>query len=277
MRPSPATGSYGVDGVTSYAVGDELYTFLNIGENVDPNSLGMVDISSDEVEEKDNGTVQSFADGGNVVHYVFIVDASGSMKRYISRINTFAEELYDSTEGKSFYTLATFGERFDVIKEKMTDVNTLTHEIENVLYNEQYTDPYTAVISAKTWLDSYEIKAGDIVELILITDGEPDLMTRTERVLAPKAQDTIEGSGSLCLTHFAPMHGTEKAEEVFLNDYRGIHSTVKDENEAKVPQMRYPIHWMHFGMLENRLKNEAPDSFSYNIQHDRKSYREGNR
>ena len=264
--PSRAAGSYSVDGVTSYAVGDELYTFLNIGENVDPNSL-MVDISSDEVERKTNGTVQSFADSGNSVHYVFIVDASGSMKRYISRINAFAEELYDSTEGKSFYTLATFGERFDVIKEKMTDVNTLTHEMENVLFNEQYTDPYTAVISAKTWLDSYEIKAGDIVELILITDGEPDLKDKDrESKLAPKAQDTIEGSWEFVFNTLCTDAWTEKAEEVFLNDYRGVHSTVKDENEAKSAADEISDSLDALWYAETALKNKAPDSFSYTFR-----------
>lgn len=264
--PSYAAGSYSVDGVTTYAVGDELYTFLNIGENVDANSL-MVDISSDEVERKVNGSVQSFADSGNAVHYVFIVDASGSMKRYISRINAFAEELYDSTEGKSFYTLATFGERFDVIKEKMTDVNTLTHEIENVLYNEQYTDPYTAVISAKTWLDSYEIKAGDVVELILVTDGEPDLKDKDrESKLAMKAQDVIDGSWEFVFNTLCTDAWTEKAEDVFLSDDRGAHSTVKDEDEAKSAADEISDSLAELWYAETALKNKAPDTFSYTFR-----------
>ncbi len=264
--PVSAAGSYTARGMMSYAVGDELFTLLDLGEDIDAKSL-IVDISSDDIERKNTGSVNRFSDSGNSVHYLFIVDASGSMKRYLGRINAFAEELYDSTESKSFYTLATFGERFDVIKEKMTDVNTLTHEIENVIYNEQYTDPYTAVVSAKTWLDSYDIKQGDIVEIILITDGEPDLKDKDrESKLADKAKESIEGSWGYIFNTLCTDEWTETAEDVFLSDDRGSHFTVKDEDEAKdaADSVSQSLDTLWFS--ETDLRDKAPDSFSYTFR-----------
>ena len=264
--PSFAAGSYTVDGVLTYAVSDELFTFLNLGDDVDPKSF-VVDISSEDIERKTNGSLKPFATSGNSIHYVFIVDASGSMKRYLKQINAFAEELFDETEGNSYYTLATFGERFDVIKEKMTDVNTLTHEIESVIYNEQYTDPYTAVISAKTWLNSYEIKSGDIVELILITDGEPDLKDKDkEDRLAQKAGDVLEDSWDFIFNTFCTNEWTEKAEEIFLSDNRGVHSTVADEDEAKDAADKIAGSFESIWYAETELKDKAPDSFSYTFR-----------
>lgn len=264
--PSFAKSSLNVDGVMTYAVSDELYTFLNVGDDIDPKSF-VVDISSEDIARKTNGSLKAFAKSGNAVHYVFIVDASGSMKRYLDQIKAYAEELFDETDGKSYFTLATFGERFDVIKEKMTDVNTLTHEIDSVLYNEQYTDPYTAVISAKTWLDTYEIKSGDIVELILITDGEPDLKDKDkEERLAQKAGDVLENSWDFVFNTFCTNEWTEKAEEVFLSDERGVHSIVTDEDEAKDSADKLARSFDSIWFAETELKDKAPDSFSYTFR-----------
>ena len=94
--PSFAAGSLSVDGVMTYAVSDDLYTFLNVGDDVDAKSF-VVDISSEDIQRKTNGSLKPFAGCSASVHYVFIVDASGSMKRYIKQINAFAEELFDET------------------------------------------------------------------------------------------------------------------------------------------------------------------------------------
>ena len=261
--PAYAAGT-DVEGLISYASDQSLFTFVKAGELVDVSSF-LSDVNSSDIARATTNPLASLKDSGSSVHYILIIDASGSMKKYLSAIDEFVRKLSDSTNTRSFFTLATFGERFDVRKEKMTDINTVLHEIDSFSYNEWYTDPYTAIISADTWLDSYAVTSGDLVELILITDGEPDLKNPdTENDLAVKAKNCIENSWYYIFNTFCTKEWTEKAKETFICG-KGVHFLAENNEQAAAAGENVAKELDSVYLSETSLKEKAPASFSYNF------------
>lgn len=162
--------------VSSYCIENKLYTFVKMGGLFGKNP------QETKVMRVENGTATGkgvqpvpFRKSSSIARYLFMVDLSGSMRGHIKEINAFVRSVMDAEGQSAVYTVASFGERFEVVSKDQTDKNTVMKVLDGLDYNEQLTNPYTAVENALQYLDSCPIRGGDLVNLILISDGEPDL------------------------------------------------------------------------------------------------------
>ncbi|MBR3040567.1 MAG: FHA domain-containing protein [Lachnospiraceae bacterium] len=222
----------GSDGALSYLMNDSLYAFYELDDGLDFDSA-IVNAVSTEITYKETGTIDKITDTKTNIKYLFIIDNSGSVKNYKENIKAFMESISDHSKLKTSYALATFGERFDVVKENMTDINTVLHEVDGIGFNEKYTDPYTAVVSADVWLHSNMLSEGDIVSVVLITDGDPDLRDADrEDALKDKAEITIDGLTDVTYSTLCLDKWTHDADDS-LTGGSGMDFSVKSKDDCK--------------------------------------------
>lgn len=220
-----------IEGYCAYAVDNRLYAFIKLGENQDPDSF-YCDLKSDDAVNKEFQYLRAVTQTEGNVHYIFMLDNSGTMKRYKEIVEAFLRSISENETLKAHYTLATFGERFDVVKERMTDINTLLNEVDRVSFRENYTDPYTAVKSVDTYLDTYLRGSDDLVSIVMITDGLPDLKNMDdEPVLAKEAKQVIGSFTDVIYSTLCTGNWTETGEDS-LAAGKGLHELAADADSA---------------------------------------------
>ncbi|MDE7339681.1 MAG: FHA domain-containing protein [Lachnospiraceae bacterium] len=226
-----------IEAESGYCLGDELYIFFWMKDGYDAGSLS-VKLESENVSSDDEGTVVPVAESSSIVRYVFMVDSSGTMCDHIDKVNAFVDSLMEEEKQEAFYTVATFGEHFEVVSENLTDKNTVKEVLAGLDYSEKLTDPYTGVENALKYLDSYSIRSGDIVNLIVITDGEPDLGIKdederqeSEKRFAQSTADKIANAPEVIVSTLCMAEWQEYAYEAFAGS-RGIHEKIDDNQDA---------------------------------------------
>lgn len=173
------------EALSGYCLGNDLYAFVRLKDSYDISKFTVKLQIGEEITDRE-GTIEQIRDTSATVRYVFMVDLSGTMKSYAKEINAFLDSLTDREQLKAVYTVATFGEQFQVVKENLTDRNAVKTVLEGLEYREKLTDTYTGVESALTYLDSCPVKSGDLIHLVVVTDGEPDLGIADEKERADK-------------------------------------------------------------------------------------------
>lgn len=161
-------------GVSAYCIDDQLCAFLNLGDAYEGASIKATAFSDNAVVGGETAPVP-LKKGNAAVRYLFMVDLSGSMKEHVGEINLFVKSLMKAEKQQAVYTVASFGERFTVVAENQTDKDAVLNTLSKLEYDEKLTDPYSGMENALNYLDTCLRKKGDIVNLVMISDGEPDL------------------------------------------------------------------------------------------------------
>lgn len=236
VHAAPSDSSV-AEAVSGYCVGDELHAFIRLKEGYDVSKF-RVSLQSAGASADREGVVAQLTETDAIVRYVFMVDQSGSMRKYAEEVNIFVDSLMESEKRKAFFTVATFGEQFQVVKEDLTDRNTVQTELGALRYKEKLTDPYTGVESALTYLDGYSIKSGDLIHLVVITDGDPDLgiedeakSMEREKELAQALTERITDTPEIIVSTFCTGDWTENTYQAFSVG-RGIHENIGDDQTA---------------------------------------------
>lgn len=223
--------------ISGYCLGDELYAFVRMNDGFDVNNF-QVTLQSDEIASDETAGISLITETSSVVRYVFMIDLTGSMRKYTEQVNAFLDALTGAEKQDAFYTIATFGERFTVVSENLTDKNAVKKVLEELEYNEQLTDPYTGVESAITYFDNASRKSGDLINLIVITDGDPDLgyedeaeSLRVEEELAASLTEKIKHTPEIIISTLCTAQWDENAIAA-LGNGNGIHELIQDEEEA---------------------------------------------
>lgn len=223
--------------VSGYCLGDELYVFIQIKDGYDTDSF-TVKLRSDAVSAAGEGSLEPVTETGAIVRYVFMVDLTGSMRKYEEEVNAFVGALMETEKLEAFYTVATFGECFEVVSENMTDPNTVKRALDGLEYTEKLTNPYTGIESALTYLDSCARKSGDLIHLVVITDGDPDLGVEDEEesrsmesALAESAAEKIRNAPEIIVSTVCMAQWDDRCFET-LSMGSGIHETIDDDQDA---------------------------------------------
>lgn len=136
------------------------------------------------------------------IHYFVLLDCSVPVANYRDDIQAFVLELLAAENGgdaQTEVTLAGLGDGFRLLLEDCADRNTLAAYLETHRYTDQNTDLYSGVLEALAYIQTKEHRAGELFQLILITDGKQDVqgetltveqLTQLEQVLQER-QDVI--------------------------------------------------------------------------------------
>lgn len=233
---APGTNSV-VRVISGYCLSDELYAFIQINEGYDIDSFS-VNLQSDAVSAAGERSLVPVMETGTIVRYVFMVDLTGSMRKYADEVNAFVDALMETETLEAFYTVATFGECFEVVSENMTDRNTVKRVLGGLKYTENLTDPYTGIESALTYLDGCSRKSGELVHLVVITDGDPDLGMKDEEesqsmesALAESAAAKIQNAPEIIVSTVCTAQWDSVCFDA-LSAGSGIHEMIDDGQEA---------------------------------------------
>ena len=227
-----------ISGIAAYGMDGKLCTFMEIGDAYQASSLKATAYSEGE-EAIGEAVPQKLKKCGATVRYLFIVDASGSMKEHEGEIRAFVRSLMNAEKQKAVYTVASFGEQFTVVAENQTDSNTVMNIVSGLKYEEKLTNPYTAIQNALIYLDSCPRKSGDLVNLVMISDGQPDLGIADpakEKTSEKKmAADAVKKMNAAPETVVHTMVFHKNASPAFdpLRGNSGVNQTVKNPDSAK--------------------------------------------
>lgn len=178
---SAASLKNGVTTVAGYCQGNEFYAFVSMEDDW-PNTV--------TAKAQLSGKAQAFSmeevpaplgKDDRPVSYLLLVDCSGSMlgKRNDNNpqnlVGFFASALCDAAGGGAKFAVATFDESFNNDATDFTDnKRTFLKDVNSIQYNAQKTDLTQSILEAIDHLEGYQRKTGELINLILITDGIPD-------------------------------------------------------------------------------------------------------
>lgn len=225
-------------GISAYCIDDQLCAFVNLGDAYDGASMKVKAFSDNEAVGGEAVPVP-LKKSDTIVRYIFMVDLSGSMKEHIDEINLFVKSLMNAEKQQAVYSVASFGERFTVVDENQTDKDAVIKTLSGLEYNEKLTDPYSGIKKALDYLDSCMRKKGDIVNLIMISDGEPDLgfadKAKEEAAEKKRAKRAAKRIASAPETVVHTMIFSQKDSHAFdpLRKSSGISRTVKDSSSGE--------------------------------------------
>lgn len=115
------------------------------------------------------------------VSYLLLIDRSGSMygekneRDPQNLIRYFTDALYDAAGGGARFSVATFDEHFNNDATGYTDnKRTLLKDVNAIRYTAKTTDLTGSILEAVEYLDRCQRVRGELVNLVLVTDGIPD-------------------------------------------------------------------------------------------------------
>ena len=101
--------------VRAFGAGETLYTYVDLGEGGQP--ITRAEATLDGRTFQTAGRLETVRQAGSPVSYLLMVDASTSMPGFQEDVVGFAESLAEHSGENTRFTLATFGDGFQVIGE----------------------------------------------------------------------------------------------------------------------------------------------------------------
>ena len=114
------------------------------------------------------GPLARVSDAGTPVSYLLLVDRSNSMGGLSGNVTAFAKRLIRE---EATFSLATFGVDFQLLDTGGGTGDELLAALDGVAYGEEGTDLPTAVVAAMDHLEARDRSPGELVNLVILTDG----------------------------------------------------------------------------------------------------------
>lgn len=160
--------------ISAYYKDGKVYSFLNFDKKPQLSSA-RYNIIKDNIISENDRTPKKIVDTDCTTNYIFLIDTSTSMPAYKSQITALANSLLNNEKNKINVSIATFGEKFTLVKTGLSNIKRITAIVDSLDYNENATDICGGLSEAFDFVSSHEMTAGELCEIILITDGIPYL------------------------------------------------------------------------------------------------------
>lgn len=181
MAVSAAPPGDGAAAIAGYCQGDGFYAFVSMEDDWPDTVTAKAQLDGKAQAFSMEGTPVPLEEDDWPVSYLLLVDRSGSMqgKRNDNApqklVRYFASALYDAAGGGAKFAVATFDEDFNNDATDLTDdKRTFLKGVDSIQYNAQKTDLTQSILGALDHLEGYQRRTGELVNLILVTDGIPD-------------------------------------------------------------------------------------------------------
>ena len=224
--------------VSGYVMDQDLYMFVQLDEKYKGTDLD-TKVTIDGITIANKTSPIAIGESDAEIKYLLMIDQSGSMNKYIDRVNAFVDALADREKANAVFTIAGFGEDFKVISEDIRDKEAVKSAIAGLSYNEPWTDPYNAIVKALNYVDTTSRTGGEVLNIIVVSDGDADLgiadadeALKAEQERAAAAKNRIKNSPEILIHTF----GVTAWEDLCLDTYeagRGDNAVINDEKDAK--------------------------------------------
>ncbi len=170
--------------------------------------------------------------------YVLMVDLSTSMPRYKQDLDTFAGALLSEAAENVTVTLSGFGERYEVIADELTSAEEVRDAVSKLKFNHRATDICGGTVDAIENINSAARPEGQIMHLIILTDGVPyltgdkNMEEMAVRTAASSAEKLI-GEASEVIVHTVCFGDWEPVTFTAVSVGPGIDLSVKNSEDAE--------------------------------------------
>ena len=223
--------------VSAYGINDKLYTFLQAEGEHGPEQMKASLKLADNTLSDALSAPKKLTESDSIVRYLLMVDLSGSMKKYASVIEPFINSLMANEKQQTIFTVAGFGEKFEQAHENLTDPEAVTAAVRELVYDEMFTDPYHGLVYALDYMNSSPRLGGDLLNLVIITDGKPALdytgeeKQEAENAAAEAALEAL-GKAAGTVVHTVCVAEWDELAQQTLSQGKGQDLMISDEESA---------------------------------------------
>lgn len=170
---------------------------------------------------------QRLSESGLPVSYLLLVDCSTSMESLWGRVRSFTSALAEADGTAARFSLATFGEKFSVVWDGADQEGDIVSAMSGIACSAERTELSQGILDAVDYLSGQPRRAGELVNLVVITDGVPKYSTGPS--LEEVAETLEEDSSILVHTCGLSTGSSESAQalESLETLGRGLHMSVK--------------------------------------------------
>lgn len=144
-----------------------LYAFARLTEDPD-GAEPRLQLGTADLTLPAEGPLTQVSDSGTPVSYLLLVDRSNSMGGLSWNVTSFAKRL---VREDAHFSLATFGVDFQMVDTGGGTGDELLTALGGISYDEGGTDLPTAVVAAMDHLEDLDRSPGELVNLVILTDG----------------------------------------------------------------------------------------------------------
>lgn len=202
---------------------------------------------------------QQVADNGTPVSYMLLVDCSTSMARFQNQVSGMVRRLSETDEATATFTVATFGEIFRVIDSDLSGAE-VAAVTETIRYIAQRTDISQGILDAVEYLHSRQRQTGELVNLVIITDGIP-MYSDGSPALSETAQ-TLETDPSI-LIHTVGFGNSQTGFRLLASLGRGVHISGQASRGADIAQYVNDLCVVRFPWSLEGLRSAAEIRFAW--------------
>lgn len=202
---------------------------------------------------------QRVADNDTPVSYLLLVDCSTSMARFQNRVVQLSKRLAEADETGASFAVATFGEIFKVAGCDLSG-NEMVGAIEAINYIAQRTDISQGVLDAAEYLRTRQRQAGELVNLVVITDGIP-MYDEGSPELTEVAR-ALEDTPSV-LVHTVGFGGSKTDLQLLASLGRGLHVPGQESRGADIAKYVNDLCTTRFPWELKGLRSAAEIQFTW--------------
>ncbi len=172
----PAGAATTDQAMAGFVQGKEVFAWFNLSGS-DYKSLEVQLQMGDNKQNTPDYTakVAPYAESGLPVHYYILLDRSLTMPPYTEDVQNFVSELLGNTGIDTRATLASFGDAYEVELSAAVDKDAVMKKLQSIEYDQWVTNMYKGIDDALQDICQFSQRnRGELVQLILVTDGVPD-------------------------------------------------------------------------------------------------------
>ena len=154
--------------VRAFGAGETLYTYVDLGEGGQP--ITRAEATLDGRTFQTTGRLETVRQAGSPVSYLLMVDASTSMPGFQEDVVGFAEGLVELSGENTRFTLATFGEGFQVIGQDVAPEE-VPEQLAGLRYSEPITQLHSAIGQALDYFEGLPRQGNELRSLVVLTDA----------------------------------------------------------------------------------------------------------
>lgn len=154
--------------VRAFGAGETLYTYVDLGEGGQP--ITRAEATLDGRTFQTTGRLETVRQAGSPVSYLLMVDASTSMPGFQEDVVGFAESLAEHSGENTRFTLATFGDGFQVIGEDVAPEE-VPEQLAGLQYSEPITQLHSAIGQALDYFEDLSRQGNELRSLVVLTDA----------------------------------------------------------------------------------------------------------
>ena len=154
--------------VRAFGAGETLYTYVDLGEGGQP--ITRAEATLDGRTFQTTGRLETVRQAGSPVSYLLMVDASTSMPGFQEDVVGFAESLAEHSGENTRFTLATFGDGFQVIGQDVAPEE-VPEQLAGLQYSEPITQLHSAIGQALDYFEGLPRQGNELRSLVILTDA----------------------------------------------------------------------------------------------------------